>query len=50
MKRKASGKQREYERKYEPRRKARLEEKKAELFAEGALLNASNLVRGGFFG
>jgi len=40
MKRKESGKQKEWERNYEPRRKARLEEKKAALLADGVTLGA----------
>ncbi|MCL2699941.1 MAG: DUF4368 domain-containing protein, partial [Defluviitaleaceae bacterium] len=44
MKRKANGKHKEWERKYEPRRKALIEEKKAELFAEGAVLGANALT------
>ncbi len=41
LKRKANGKQKEYEQRYEEKRKARYAEKRAALFAEGAVLGAS---------
>jgi hypothetical protein len=44
LRRKESGKQKEWERKYAPRRLARYAEKKAELFAEGAVLGAASLA------
>ena len=44
LKRKANGKQKEWEKRYEPKRKARLEEKKAALFADGAMLGADSLA------
>jgi hypothetical protein len=44
LRRKASGKQKEWERNYEPRRKARLEEKKAALFTDGAVLGKDSFA------
>ena len=44
LKRKANGKQREYEKRYEPKRKARIETNKAALLAEGAVLGANAIT------
>ena len=44
LKRKENGKQKVWEMKYEPRRKARYAEKKAALFIEGATLGSSSLA------
>lgn len=40
LRRKANGKQQEYEKRYEEKRKARYAEKKAALFVEGVVLGA----------
>jgi hypothetical protein len=44
LKRKASGKQKEWEEKYKPIREARQAEKKVELFAEGAVLGSTSTL------
>ena len=44
LKRKANGKQKEYERRYEEKRKARMIEKKAALFADGVVLGADSAL------
>ena len=44
LKRKANGKQKEWEKGYEEKRRARYAEKKAALFAEGAVLGSASLA------